>query len=278
MLKLSINLFEIDIYKYLKIMKAQKKVTFVIALLFLSIQVFGGWVITSETDEGTGSKELEKTYIQNNKIKTETQKDISIFNLETNHLYLLNPLNKTYWAGTLPEFKSEVIEGMKSKMESALANLPAEHQEMFRKKYQEMIDKVENEQSNTSKVFEMKQTEESITILDYRCEKYQFFKDETLTEDIWITPEIKINKELNIEKFKDFFTGFSNVADQSSAENTPEFFELLSQGYPMKSIKYHENFKISTTVVSIVSKQIPESVFTVPVGYSEVNIMDLWGD
>ncbi|MCD4680789.1 MAG: DUF4412 domain-containing protein [Bacteroidales bacterium] len=257
-------------------MKTQKLLITFIALLLISFQLMAGWVITSEKDEELDNIEIETTYIQDNIIKITTERDIAIFNFETNEIYLINPLSKSYWAGTLSDFKTNVIEGMKSKMENMLKKIPVEHHEMYKKMYQDKIDKIESDKINEGDDLEIKETSENLNILDYSSAKYQIWQDEILREDVWIAEKLDISDELNIEKFKNFFMSFSNITSDRSVENSPKFFELFEKGYPLKTIEYYENFKIITTVTNIEKKQIPASEFSPPPGFNKINIMDLW--
>ncbi len=259
-------------------MKTQKQLFATFAFLLISVQLFAGWVITSEVDEEIGNKEIEITYIQNNKIKIATDKDIAIFNLETDYLYLINPKTKSYWEGQISDFRSTVIEGMKSQMETALKNVPAEHQEMYKQKYMAMIEKIEGNQTDGSENIKINKTDDMLKIVNYNTIKYQIFQNEDLREEVWITDELNLSDELNFDKFKSFFMSFSKITSQRTVENSPEFFDLFASGYPLKSIEYHENFKTITTAVSVEKKQIPDSEFLVPADFNKISIMDLWNN
>ena len=125
-------------------MKSTKRFALIATAIILNQLLMAGWVITSETDEGLGTKETEITYIQDNKFKTVTDKDIVIFNFVTDQIILMNPASKTYWSGNLSEFKNTIVSEIQSKMEAELENIPAERREMYKEMYQEAIDKIKN--------------------------------------------------------------------------------------------------------------------------------------
>jgi len=257
-------------------MKTLKHLCILMVLMLISIQLMAGWVITSERDEGFGSKKTETTYIQNDKFKTATEKDIVIFNFKTEIISLINPVNQSYWSGSLSDFKATVVEGMKSKMNNALENLPAEQRKMFEKMYMEINNKIEGKEVSSITDTEIKKTTDNLNIEGFSTDKYQLWQKGILREDVWIAEKLDISDEMNFEQFKLFFSSFTNIASERSVENSPEFFELIEKGYPLKTIKYFENFKMTTTAVKIEKKQIPDSEFTVPSGYKKINIMELW--
>ncbi len=259
-------------------MKTQKHLSALTILLLISVQLMAGWVITSERDEGFGIKEIETIYIQDDKFKTATENDIVILNFKTEVIYLINPINQSYWSGTLSEFKTSMVNRIKSKMQNVIAieKVPAEHREMYEKMYQEIIDKIENEEINTGTDLEVKETSDNMNIIGYSADKYQFWQEGILREDIWIAEKLKISDELNFEKFKQLFMSFTNVAPERSVEGSPKYLELVETGYPIKTVEYKENFKIVTTATNIEKKQIADSEFLPPSDYNEISIMDLW--
>lgn len=259
-------------------MRTLKTLLLAITFILFEANVFAGWVITTEKDEGLGSAETETTFVQDNMFKNSTDRETVIFNFPGNEISFINTENKSYWTGTLTDFKTTMVKEMKMKMESALQNVPEEHKEMMKNMYQEMIDKMESGENTTKDDLEIKKTNETLDILGHTAEKYQIFSDGTLREDIWISEDINIYNEMDPEQFKEFFKEFSNIASDRSVENSYEFIELLEKGYPLKTVEYHENFTITSTVVKIEDKEIPDSEFEIPAGYNKVALADLWGD
>jgi hypothetical protein len=221
---------------------------------------------------------METTYIQDDMFKTSTKDDVVIFNFKTNKISLLNPGNKLYWSGTLSEFKKDVVDGMRIKMEAAMEQVPEEHRDMYSKMYEDIINKIESGEGNSWPDMEIKKTSETSNITGYSADKYQIWQHGTLREDIWIAESLDIRSEIDFNKFKEFFKSFTNVASDRSVENSPQFLELVEKGYPIKTVEYQENFKTTTTAVKVEKKSIPATEFNIPSDYQKVNIMDLWGE
>jgi hypothetical protein len=259
-------------------MKTRKNIIALILLALINFPLFAGWVITTEISEELDKKETETTFIQNNKIKSVTEKEILIFDLNTEEIIFCNPVSKIYWSGTLSEFKNTMIEEINIQMESTLDKVPAEYRDEYKKKFQEMIEKIENSDQNKDSGIEAKSIDETIRINNYEAEKYQLWKDNILREEIWVAPELSMKDDLDIGKFKNFFHKFLNTLNNNSVENTPEFIELFEKGYPLKTIEYHENFKIINTVVNIENKNIPDAEFDIPEKYKKAGLSELWED
>ena len=252
---------------------------FIILVLVTAIgsQVNAGWVIKEVTGNPEyGDQENQNYYIQNNWFKVIESSSVTIFNLENEKMSILLPEKKSYWTGTVDKFWEETQDAMRQQMELALKELPPDQREVYKSMMENMGNIAGKNVLEDHKNVNVKKTSEKDTIADHSSQKYEVKVDGELIEIVWISEDVDIQEEIDLDKFGQFMKTMRGPSGEWFFETSTEYIDLLKQGYPMRSIEMNEWGESSITEVTEVNKQeIPQSEFQIPDDYHEIPLMEL---
>lgn len=256
-------------------MKVKICLAVVLSILFAS-QAFAGWAI-KEVMRGTeGEEDTRTVFFQNNQIKMVEADETSIFDLKNGIFYLLNPEQKIYCSGTPSTLQKSVEEASSKMMEAQMKELPPEQREAYKKAIEQMKLQESKETPADKLQVEVKKSPETITVAGFQGKRYQVLVNGKPTEDLWISKEINLNDEIDVDKSISFFKAMSEPRQEAFFEASPEYIELMKQGYAIKSTQYDEMGSIVTEVVEAQKKQIPESEFRAPQDYRKVSVQEFF--
>jgi len=222
--------------------------------------------------------------IQNNKMLfKDTSNNVStLFDFDKDQMIVLDHNQRTYTVIDPKEFV-KAVEDYTKKMEEYrkkhLENLPPEQREVVEK----MIKEKEAEsglQKNQKIVINVKDTEQTEKIAGYTSRKYDVLYNENLNEEIWLTKDLNIQKELDINKMSNLMTEFKKVnkrLGENTVTNEEAFINLFKDGgFPMKTIDHSFGETVFVEeVVDVSEKDIPSSEFDLPSGYEERTVQSL---
>ena len=222
--------------------------------------------------------------IQNNKMlfKDTTNNVSTLFDFDKDQMIVLDHNQRTYTVIDPREFV-KAVEDYTKKMEEYrkkhLENLPPEQRELVEK----MIEEKEAESGlmkNQKIVINVKDTEQTEKIAGYNSRKYDVLYNENLNEEIWLTKDLDIQKELDINKMSNLMTEFKKVnkrLGENTVTNEEAFINLFKDGgFPMKTIDHSFGETVFVEeVVKVSQKDIPSSEFDLPSGYEERTVQSL---
>ena len=247
-----------------------------IFIILLSNFAFAGWVITEESTDSYGNKQIQTTFIQDNFIRHETLSSIAIIDLEKKIITIVFSEYRVYWSGTTQELKMNSIAAYDKQMEEMLIGLPPDAKKELDSIYtdikRQMLDTTYQELKNI-KVIETLEKEE---ILGYNAVKYNIEVDSNVVESVWHTTDIKPYGDIDIDYMISFMKQLNPISGQGSISQTEEYLNLLRSGMLLKSIEYYSSTKQQEVRVSNIREIdiIPE-FFKPPENYRESSFSDI---
>jgi hypothetical protein len=140
---------------------------------------------------------------------------------------------------------------------------------------------LESGKNGTGKiVISIKNSGVSENISGYKASKYEVFHNDKLNEELWLTNDLNIQKELDLKKMSNLMTEFKKVNKRlgnDTVVNEDAFINLFANGgFPLKTVdrSFGETVYIEE-VVDIRKEDIPEDNFKLPSGYKEKSVNEL---
>jgi len=261
----------------------------IVILLFQSITMLGlanGWHITTRyysLPEGTKAERLEQVYLYNGYMKMEGAGLTTIFDLKNSEIIYINKRNETYWKGNPQRFVMEIRAELETSVEEKLVGVSAENQEEMRAMYMEMIEASFPASGSTplpSRSFKVQRVGAPEKVSGFSATKYAVFEEGLFLENIWIAKELTIAQDFDFINLSNFLNQLAQGAYAASFESSPEYFNLLKNGYPVKvEIQRGDGSVEISEVQQAVRVQMNISDFAIPSGYhagslSQVGVWD----
>lgn len=260
--------------------------SFLLTALCLSAYSHAGIIMDQVRYELIAPEKNEKgiLLIQDNKMLF---KDISnnvstLFDFDRDQMIVLDHNKKTFTVID-PKAFIKAVEEHTSKMEEMrrkhLESLPPEQREMVEKMIKER--ELESGASGSDRiVISIKKSEETTEISGYKASRYDVFYNNKLNEELWLTNDLDIQNELDLEKMSNLMTGFKKVNKQlgdNTVVNEEAFINLFTNGgFPLKTVdrSFGESVYVEE-VVDIRKQEIPKDEFVLPSGYKEKSVNEL---
>ena len=257
-------------------------------LIFVLLAVFSNAGIIMDQvryEQKTPSKKDKGLLlIQDNKMlfKDTTNNVSTLFDFNRDQMIVLDHNQETFTVIDPKEFIKAVEEHTK-KMEELrqkhLDSLPPEQREMVEK----MIKERELESGKNSSgriVISIKNSEETTEISGYKASRYDVFYNDKLNEELWLTNDLEIQNELELQKMSNLMTEFKKVNKQlgdDTVVNEEAFINLFANGgFPLKTVdrSFGDTVYVEE-VVEIKKQDIPKEEFKLPSGYKEKSVNEL---
>lgn len=120
-----------------------------------------------------------------------------------------------------------------------------------------------------------RKTADTLRVTNYTATKYVFQKNKMKLEEVWLAPALKLKDQINWLKLYEFLTVVENQGFMVSYMLTPEYFELLKIGYPVRKIIYTNFVKTEFQINLIEEKKVPAYEFYSPDLCKELSV-DKW--
>lgn len=253
-----------------------KALKFLFALTLLAI------FIAPAAPAGAGIVMIDKsgaeTLISGHMTKSPDMMDmgvISIFNARDGLLTYLNTNDSTYSTGTASEYCSATNTGAMSMQEDMLRDMPPEIRDQMR---ETMRLSGSDHMGPTPEVAVMPAGHGGI-IAGYETTRYEILSDGQLMEEIWITDDPSLMGELSVfytEGMKEFSC---NEGPMRGLQDSPEYLDLMSSGIALRIIIAGDMMGPTyiLDVQSIQRRDIPDSEFAPPPGYTEISPDEMMG-
>lgn len=228
---------------------------------------------------GEEKKSTETFLISKGKIKFLSEDYVQIVDSDNQLIFFLNPEKKLYYGGTIDEFKKEwqeYITELKKKMEEYRVQF-----EKYSGKLKTTTSKKPPHEPQRKPKVDIKSSGETEFIAGFKTLKFQVFEDGNLKEEVWIAPDTGIEKEFSMQKFFELIVKvFSSIDKAFTMEEIPlydetdEYLNLLSKGFPFRTITYYNTSKEIEEITKAEKLNIPDSEFLPPSEYKKVTLKE----
>ncbi len=245
-------------------------------LIMFAFPAQAGWVIMEQTKTNFGPRSFQTTFIQNNKIRFETETSVAILDLNTKRVMMIFPQYKAYWAGSAEQFRESTMEAFDKHMQEVVASAPDKDKELYRKLYDD-FKKQWKEQKNDTLMPDVRihPTGKTDTLLTYPAEEYQVVVNDSVREFLWITKQINPYDEIDYKKMATFTQSLNPFDTEAKVTVSKAYLELISRGMLLKSVEQHGPMKRTTEVTMIKHVDFDEDIFEAPPGYRKADIDEI---
>lgn len=125
-------------------------------------------------------------------------------------------------------------------------------------------------------------TDQTSTIQNFKAIKHEVRIGDRLIEEIWLSRDLDVGKELDYPAFRKMFENWINafndysgdIPDEENYTRSEAYLGLAKEGYAMKRVEIYDDGSFISEVAKVERKEIPEAEFQIPkdfrkVGYDE---------
>lgn len=265
-------------------MKNIKTIFILSAFIFMFYNSNAGWIVKQQnydSDQGVETAVFETVYLQDNIMKVQQDKIITIFNLNDETITLMNTANKVFWKGKVADYKKDVKSAMQATMDEQLAKASAEQKEMIRKMYTSMMESIDNPSKFAGEEpeeyeIEIERTGEKERIAGRMAVKYKVLINGSVKEEAWLSESERANAEFDSEQFHTVYGDFISQAETIAYyQSNEKYIEFSKKGFPLKSINYYGGYESISEVIELKRENIEKSAFEIPADYKKVSITEI---
>lgn len=258
-----------------------KNIFFLIVFGLLSTAGQAGWIIW-EVYRIPGSKqEYQSTlYYQDNMVKTVDEAGVTIIDLNAREITFINPSLKLFWKGTVDVYRKEITASAIRLLQKQLLDIPENRRESYQELYDNMIRDMENPAVTffPAVTTRLEMTDEIATMIGFRVMKYRFYSDGFLREELWMSDQIRISEEVNLEALNLLLAEMMMLGAGADYRISSDYIHLMKAGYPIRAKEFDGEGDMETEVIKIENTRIPDSEFIVPKGFKKVSLPEILQD
>lgn len=248
-----------------------------VLLFFFVNNAYGGWVVYEQSYEaGSKSKSKVVYYISDQKLKLVEEGVETIFDLRANSISIIIPDKSVFWKGTPEELKNTMQKSLESALDEKLKEVQPEKRENLRKYYLDILSSDGSEGESNLLDAVLINTGKHDKIAGHNSTRYALYVNRDLKEEFWISPDIPVNREFDMIRYKKLLkeidVGLNQDMDYHSGM---AYLQVLQTGLLMRSIEHSYGTKYITEVTRVKQKKLKDSVFTIPQKYRQTDYADL---
>ena len=256
--------------------KRRQWLGFLLLFLFPLAPCYAGWVITEKTTNTLGASSTQTTFIQNNKVRYESETSVAILDLNTKKVMMIFPQYKVYWEGSAESFRKSTMEAFDKHMQQVVVNAPAEDKEMYQKMYDNFkLQWKESVSDSLPFVVKTVPTGKSDTILKFPVKEYQVVVNDSVRESVWVTKAVNPYDEVDAHKMVDFTQSLNPFDEEAKITATKAYTDLIAEGMVLKSVEKHHGVQVATVVTQIRHVDFNNNIFNAPIGYRKADIAEI---
>jgi hypothetical protein len=250
---------------------------FILSTIFmlLATSSWAGWEITYRVSGDQGSISYDVMLINDNVVKYGGVDGGFILNTQTNAFTFLIDQNKSYWNGSISDFRKEMSQALKTVMDSLLQAIPEAQREMYSQmlgSMSQIYDSPERDQIAALNI-EVDNTGRTENIAGYDAQEYEVRVDDKLLESIWIARGLDVDDDLDSRRIAEMLNEITpNVEGEIFYEFSEDYLALWEKGFRMKSTD-HDGEIIE--VIKVVEREIASDELDIPDGYKQITIQEL---
>ncbi|MGQ0794218.1 MAG: DUF4412 domain-containing protein [Deltaproteobacteria bacterium] len=254
-----------------------------VMLIFLTEGAFAGLIVDQvRYQAGSDAKTKGKILISNNKIKfvEENGNTLAILNLNTGEMIQVDNRGRRYVVAK-PEdyvkFFGEATARMKTELEKQLAQLPPDQRAKIQQNMKAQGISFPGEDKPVK--LDLKKTGAVESIAGFKSNKYEVYEDGKLSEEVWVSAELGLDKELDMKKMADYMTEIKKATKQSSGLDEQEkvFKTLYDSGFPTKTVSHAIGGQGSyiEEITKVSPGDVADGEFQAPAGYKKVTLTEM---
>jgi hypothetical protein len=259
------------------------RIVFLTALfIFFSGTAQAGWVIdqviySSSPQESANQRVNSTNYFSRNRFKAVQGSSILIINYNTGRIFISDRNRKLYWSGTIDEYINGIRDYMaqaKVEMEESMKDIPPEQRRAIEEEMMRSRGSIEAGRIRIEK------TSDRQTIAGYRATKYRVYLDENSYQEIWVSEDLDISKDMDMKKIEDFQNRINRAVGSvyskgTRVEESSEYQSLFEKGYPLKIVHVVGQNRGVIEVTNVKETEIPDREFEVPEGYTRTTLQEI---
>jgi hypothetical protein len=254
-----------------------KYLSLLLISFLLSSTVTAGWVISEVSSDRFGNKSYQTTFLQNNKVRYESDLSVAVIDIDKELITLIFPLQKVYWEGSADDFKKGTLEAFDKQMKAMIRQSDPDQKETYQQFYDEILKKINS--TDTLEIethITVEALEGEAKIGEYNTRAYNIYIDSVLNEKIWITFDKTPFKNVNLKKLMALTKKMSPMNSGLSVTNSNSYINLVQRGMGVKTEKYINGQPATTTSITLVREgPIPDSFFSAPPLYRKASIAEV---
>ncbi len=233
-----------------------------------------GWII-DEVVRGTGdSRERQRLYLQNNRMKTVSLEGnrvttAVVMDLDAQTITHIDYQERAYTTATAREYADMVRQGFE-KMGEAMGQMQSQKPQAPAR--------LKPEDCAPDKVA-VKSTGTHATVAGYDASGYQIFANGTLDSEVWIAPAITAAREIDPQKLERMVSEMLRALPQCPPRGqmfgADLVWKLMKNGYPVRTIEKDGGRVIE--VVKAESRSLGAGEFEAPAGFARKALKDMMG-
>lgn len=225
---------------------------------------FAGWVITCKYTSGEGTELSERILIDQQKIKIELPDFAATFDLKDSTLILADPVNLTYYKGSLAEYNVGVKAFKLEALSESVNGIPDALSTESEKEYGSQIEHFDQLPELPSGIVVIEETQAEIKMAGYPAAQYNISLYGTTREEVWIAPALQAAAGFDWRLFFKFLK-VTGIEDKALVYmNSTGYIDLIKTGLPLRRVKFTDGYRTEFQVTSLEEKIIPEYEFQTP--------------
>ncbi|HEU4370218.1 MAG TPA: DUF4412 domain-containing protein [Methylomirabilota bacterium] len=246
------------------------------SVLLLAPAAHAGWIIL---DEGGDHTLLSRGRL---KVAPKRAEGHSVMlDVSRARMWVADAGRRAYWEGPVEEYCQAVrgtMAAVDKQMAEAMKDLPPAQREQMQQMMKQMG---RGGAPGPAPRVTIERTGETQTIAGLPTRKYRVLADGKLYEELWLTTEAALLRELDLERAPDTFGRvFACMVGGGGerVEATNEYRQVYAQGWPLKAVYHGEGGGAARLVVTRVEQRdVPEHEFTPPAGFRPAPLAELLG-
>ncbi|MER3523441.1 MAG: hypothetical protein C4326_05070 [Ignavibacteria bacterium] len=250
-----------------------KRFVSLVVLLVAAATVFSQGLYWQTKTIGTVGEHVSDGFAVPKKMKIVNQGtatvpgDITIFRLDREVMWQINPSKKTYSEISFAQMEA-MMKNASSKMDAAMAKMQEELSKLppdQRKMVEEMMKgRMPGARGKADAPIQVSSTGERKTISGFACTKFAVQHGEKTVATLWVTKDVPGFAEL-AEDWKAFSKRLASMMPRFASEMAEAYKKI--QGFTIQS--EIPDLGVVTTVLKVERRSTPASEFEIPAGYTK---------
>lgn len=232
----------------------------VIFLFITSVILHAGWVIEEEVKYSDGESFAQTLYFDQGKFKSISGNETIIIDINNDQIFFAYDDQKLYFGGKIASTIKELRELTNTEMNN--------------------LDFVDMPLPEDMQIVTVAKIKDGIKIDKFNTTKYQVLVDGELKEEIFVSKDIAIHKEIDQKALIETLIRLSGddlSRTRAMYDLDEKYLEILSSGYPVRSLEYDANGDVVLTEVKTAKKaDLKKDEFLPPIDYKKVAPKDIY--
>ena len=247
-------------------------------VLLLPLPAGAGWVLVDDAGD--------QTLLSRGRLKMAPKKaegHSMTLDVGRARLWIADTGRRAYWEGPVEEYCQAIrgtMAAVDKQVAEALKDLPPAQREQMLQMMKQMGRGTPGAGGPPPRVT-VERTNETQTIAGLTARKYRVLADGTLYEELWLTADAALLRELSLDRSPDTFGRMFACmvgAGSDSVEATAEYRQVYAHGWPLKAVYHGEGGGAGRAVVTRVeARDIPEREFAPPAEFRAAPLAEILG-